>query len=103
MCKCTQDKEPSPFDLANNASVIAYLNMIQAIVTRLAGNSIQCKTWCFAIVGAFVGLAGATKDLRILLAAAIPLAAFSVTDALYLAQERKYRKLFTNPFYWLHV
>jgi hypothetical protein len=31
---------------------IAHLNHMQAIITRLAGNSLQCKTWCLAIVGA---------------------------------------------------
>jgi len=102
MCTCTEDKEPSEFDLANNASVIAYLNMMQAIITRLAGNSVQCKTWCFAIVGALVGLAGATKDLRLLWVIAVPLAAFSVADAFYLAQERKYRDLYNGKIDLIH-
>ena len=36
----------SPLDPAENPAVIAHLNMLQAVITRLAGNSAQCKTWC---------------------------------------------------------
>ena len=50
----------SQLEPANSPAAITHLNMLQAVITRLAGNSAQCKTWCVAIVSALFGLAGAT-------------------------------------------
>jgi hypothetical protein len=88
--------EPSadPPALALDPAVIAHLSMLQAVVTRLAGNSAQCKTWCVAIVSALFGLAGATKSGRIAAAAIIPIAVFGFVDAAYLANEKAYRDLY---------
>jgi hypothetical protein len=77
-------------------SVIAHLNMLQAVVTRLAGNSAQCKTWCVAIVSALFGLAGATKSGQIAVAAIIPIVVFGFVDAAYLANEKAYRDLYNS-------
>jgi hypothetical protein len=83
-------------DPAGSPAVIAHLNMLQAIVTRLAGNSAQCKTWCVAIVSALFGLAGATRSGRIAVAAIIPIAVFGFVDAAYLANEKAYRDLYAT-------
>jgi len=64
----------APLAAAESPAVIAHLNMLQAVVTRLAGNSAQCKTWCVAIVSALFGFAGATRSGRIAAAAIIPIA-----------------------------
>lgn len=87
---------PSTFALADNPAVIAHLNMLQAIITRLASNSVQCKTWCLAIVSALFGFAGAMKSDAILAAAIIPIAIFGLVDAAYLAREKAYRELFNS-------
>jgi hypothetical protein len=55
---------PSAFFPADNPAAIAHLNHVQAIIARLAGNSLQCKTWCLAIVGALFGLAGSLEKSR---------------------------------------
>ena len=60
-----EEKPPSAFYPADNAAVIAHLNYLQAIITRLAGNSAQCKTWCLAIVSALFSFAGAFKNDKI--------------------------------------
>jgi hypothetical protein len=86
----------SPLDPAENPAVIAHLNMLQAVITRLAGNSAQCKTWCVAIVSALFGLAGATKSGRIAAAAIIPIVVFGFVDAAYLANEKAYRDLYNT-------
>lgn len=88
------DKPGSPFALDESPATIAHLNMLQAVITRLAGNSAQCKTWCVAIVSALFGLAGATKSGRIAAAAIIPIAVFGFVDAAYLANEKAYRDLY---------
>jgi hypothetical protein len=86
----------SPLDPAEHPAVIAHLNMLQAVITRLAGNSAQCKTWCVALVSALFGLAGATKSGRIAAAAIIPIAVFGFVDAAYLANEKAYRDLYNT-------
>jgi hypothetical protein len=90
------NKPASRFDPADNPAVIAHLNMIQAIITRLAGNSAQCKTWCFTLVALLFGLAGALKDQSLLVGALLPLIVFALIDAFYLGLERAYRDLFEN-------
>jgi len=90
------DKADSPLAPAESPAGIAHLNMLQAIVTRLAGNSAQCKTWCVAIVSALLGLAGATKSGRIAAAAIIPIVVFGFVDAAYLANEKAYRDLYNR-------
>ena len=88
------EKAASPLEPANSPAAITHLNMLQAVITRLAGNSAQCKTWCVAIVSALFGLAGATKTGRIAAAAIIPIAVFGFVDAAYLANEKAYRDLY---------
>ena len=86
----------SPLAAAESTAATAHLNMLQAIITRLAGNSAQCKTWCVAIVSALFGLAGATKSGRIAVAAIVPILVFGFVDAAYLADERAYRVLYNR-------
>jgi len=73
---------------------MAHMNLLQGIINRLANNSASCKTWCLALVGALVGLAGATKSPVIISYALLPILLFACLDAMYLAQERAYRQLF---------
>ena len=89
-------KSDSPLAPAESTAVTAHLNMLQAIITRLAGNSAQCKTWCVTIVSALFGLAGATKSGRIAVAAIIPILVFSFVDSAYLANEKAYRDLYNR-------
>jgi hypothetical protein len=88
------DHLPSPLATAESPAVIAHLTMLESVVTRLAGNSAQCKTWCVAIVSALFGLAGAIRSERVAAAAIIPIAVFGLVDAAYLANEKGYRDLY---------
>src|SRR5262245_52554560 len=90
------EKDQTPPLAASDTAVIAHLNMMQSIITRLAGNSAQCKTWCLAIVSAIIGLAGATKNGSIVAVAIIPIVILGLVDAAYLATERAYRSLFNS-------
>lgn len=81
---------------ADNPAVIAHLNILQATITRLAGNSAQCKLWCLAIVSALFGLAGAMKNDQIIAAAIIPIVIFGLVDAAYLGHEKAYRELYNS-------
>ena len=90
------DELGSPLAPTESPAVTAHLSMLQVIVTRLAGNSAQCKTWCGVIVGALFVLAGITKSGRIAAAAIIPIVCFGFVDAAYLANERAYRDLYNR-------
>lgn len=96
MNDCPEDKLTSPFAPADSPAAIAHLNMLQAIITRLAGNSAQCKTWCLVIVSALFGFAGAMKNEKIVAAAIIPIVIFGLVDAAYLANERAVRGLYDS-------
>jgi hypothetical protein len=89
-----KEKPVSAFFPADNAAVIAHLNYLQAIITRLAGNSAQCKSWCLAIVSALFGFAGALKNDKIVACAIIPIVIFCLVDAAYLGREKSYRELY---------
>lgn len=90
------DKLASTFAPADNAAAIAHLNMLQAIVARLAGNSVQCKTWCLAIVSALIGFAGAVKNDNVVAVALVPIIIFAFVDTSYLAHESAYRGLYNE-------
>ena len=77
-------------------SKIAHLNMIQAIVGRMANNSLAIKQLSVGIVSAIFAL-GATKDsisFELFYVAFLPAIAFWWLDAYFLRQERLYRKLY---------
>jgi hypothetical protein len=80
----------------NDPAAIEHLKMIQAVITRLAGNSAQCKTWCITIVSAIVAFAGAMKNENIVAVAIVPLLIFGFLDMAYLAHERAYRRLYNK-------
>src|SRR5260370_27910521 len=90
------EKPASPLAPAESPAAIEHLKMIQAVITRLAGNSAQCKTWCITIVAAIVAFAGAMKDEKIAALAIIPLVIFGFLDAAYLANEKAYRDLYNR-------
>ena len=81
--------------IGERAAVLAHLNMIQAIIARMATCSASCKTWCVALVGALVSLAGATHQPAILDYCVVVLLIFGFMDVRYLAQEAAYRDLFS--------
>jgi hypothetical protein len=88
------DPTKSPLWPADSPAVIAYINLLQGIINRLANNSASCKTWCLALVGAVLSLAGAMHVPGIATFALVPVVIFGFLDAMYLAQERAYRDLF---------
>jgi hypothetical protein len=79
-----------------NTATIAHLNLLQAIITRLAGNSASCKTWCLTLVTAFLSLAGTMKNPALVGAALIPVVLFGFIDTMYLATEKAYRELYNR-------
>ena len=67
-----------------------HLWMIQDVISRMAGNSLQIKCWCMAIVAVII----AFTDGRLMLAGIVPIALFCWMDAKYLSLEKAYRNLY---------
>lgn len=75
---------------------IAHLNMIQTVVSRMAGNSALLKGWAVTLIAATFALAAKDADIRYVLIAYIPAGAFWILDAYYLRQERLFRDLYDH-------
>lgn len=87
----------------DNPAVIAHIQLLENIISRLANNSASCKTWCLAIVSALLGLAGAAHLPAIGLLATVAVVISWFLDSGYLAQERAYRALYTRTIDKIHT
>jgi hypothetical protein len=79
------------------AEKVKHLELIQAVINRMAGNSALLKGWSVTLAAALIGLA-AGKDARVqyALLGLFPPVFFAVLDAFYLRQERLFRKLYDH-------
>jgi hypothetical protein len=75
-------------------SKLKHLEMIQAVINRMASNSFLLKGWSVTLVSALLALAAANSDRRFVFVAALPLLMFWLLDAYFLRQERLFRKLY---------
>ena len=77
--------------IENSQMIEAHLQIIQSVIQRMAGNSAACKTWSVTLVSAIMVLVADSGVARYSVIAAIPIAAFLLLDAYYLALERTFR------------
>ncbi|NEP61887.1 MAG: hypothetical protein F6K31_33885 [Symploca sp. SIO2G7] len=77
-------------------SKLAHLDMIQAIVSRLANNSFLLKGWSISLISAFLAFAASGETPALVFAACFPAIIFWVLDAYFLHQERLFRKLYDH-------
>ena len=75
---------------------LAHLQMIQGVISRMAGNSFLLKGWSVTLVAALFALAASDADPRFVYLAYFPSFAFWFLDAYFLRQERLFRKLFDH-------
>ena len=73
---------------------IAYLNIIQSVISRMASNSFLIKGWTITLFSALLSLTVSSSSRRYLPIGFIPLFAFWYLDYYYLRQERLFRKLY---------
>jgi hypothetical protein len=71
-----------------------HLDMLQAVVTRLAGNSFTIKSWAITLISLLGGLAAKEANPWFAFLLLIPAGCFWGLDGYYLYQERLFRKLF---------
>ena len=77
-------------------SKIAHLEMVQAVITRMAGNSFLIKGWSITLVAALFALAAANTNELFIYLAYFPTFMFWALDAYFLRQERLFRKLYDH-------
>ena len=75
-------------------SKIKHLEMIQAIISRLANNSFLLKGWGVVLVSALFALAAKDSEPLFVYLAFFPAIAFWILDGYYLRQERLFRKYY---------
>jgi len=73
---------------------IKHLEMIQAVVARLANEAALVRGWALTVSSAFFGFAAQSLSSRVAAVGLLPVLAFWGLNAYYLRAERQYRKLF---------
>jgi len=76
------------------AGQIKHLEMLQAVINRMASNSFQVKTWCVTLVSALLALAAKDDVKKMVFVAYVPVLMFWWLDGFFLHQERLFRALF---------
>lgn len=79
-----------------------YLNTLQGIITRMASNSANCKTWCISLVSAILVVIANKNKPNYAWISLIPTVLFFLLDSYYLGQERNFRNIYNNFIQELH-
>lgn len=75
-------------------SKLKHLEMIQAIINRLASNSFVFKGWAVTIIAGLSAFATKDTNKKLLLVTFFATLLFWMVDAFYLSLERRYRALY---------
>jgi hypothetical protein len=76
-------------------SKIKHLEMLQAVINRMASNSFVFKGWAVTIITGISAFAAQGSNNKLLLVAFFATLLFWAVDAYYLSLERCYRALYT--------
>lgn len=85
-----------------SASVQAHLQILQAVIQRMAANSSSCKAWCITIVSAILVVISDKGKPELALLAFLPSILFLALDAYYLALEKAFRNSYNAFVIKLH-
>lgn len=75
---------------------LKHLEILQAVISRMAKNSFLLKGWNVVLVSAIFALASTECKSALVFLAYLPAAMFWLLDAYFLRQERLFRKLYDN-------
>ncbi|MGM4925225.1 hypothetical protein AB8A31_20160 [Tardiphaga sp. 804_B3_N1_9] len=73
---------------------VKHLEMVQGLVTRIAGYGVSLKSYCITVVTAVLGFSLTLQRPEVAALALLPLITFALLDAQYLRVERRFRALF---------
>ena len=82
--------------LKENTGIQTHINILQGIISRMATNSSNCKTWAITIIAAIIVLLIDKSKTNIFYIAYVPLSMFFLLDCFYLGLERHFRKLYNE-------
>jgi len=77
-----------------NEDKVKHLEMIQGVISRMAGNSFLLKGWAVLLVSALFALAAKDTQILFIFLAYFPAFTFWILDGYYLRQERLFRALY---------
>lgn len=84
-------------DLKNHQSVVAYLEFLQNVISRMGGNSANIKALIAVVYTIFITILIAIKELKAYWWVGLIIAFVGmIMDTYYLAFERMYRKRYNN-------
>jgi len=75
---------------------IRHLEMIQAVITRMATNSFMLKGWAVTLVSGIFVLSSKEADKLFFLIAYVPVILFWLLDTYYLQLERRFRAFYNQ-------
>ena len=73
---------------------LKHLEMLQNVISRMAGNSFLLKGWSVVMVSALFALAASNPKIHFVYLAYFPSIVFWILDGYFLWQERLFRKLY---------
>lgn len=73
---------------------VKHLEMLQGLITRMAGYGASFKSYCITVTTAVIGFAFTLHRPAVAAIALLPVVAFAIADAHYLRVERRFRGLF---------
>ena len=73
------------------AQQLKWLEMLEAVITRMADNQFKLRAWGVGLGSAIIGFAAKDNNPRVALLALLPALTFWLLDAYYLALEEKFR------------
>jgi hypothetical protein len=73
-----------------------HLQMIQGLISRMAGNLFFLKGWAITLIAALFALAAKDANSRYIIIAYFPVFVFWILDGYYLRQERLFRDLYDD-------
>lgn len=77
-------------------SKVKHLEMIQAVINRLASNSFLLRGWSITLVTALVAIIGYGSNSTQYLIVYVPIIVFWLLDGYFLSRERRYRALYDH-------
>jgi len=86
-----------------SASVQSYLNILQAVINRMAANSAACKTWCIALVSAVIVIIADKGSPSYVWISVVPIVLFFSLDSYYLGLENRFRERYNGFIRKLHA
>ncbi len=87
----------------DSPAVQSSLTILQDVITRMAGNSANGKTWCIALVSAILVLLADRHSPDLVWIAIAPIILFCMLDAYYLAMEKDFRDRYNQFVRKLHT